>query len=233
MNNVTTPGNLASATGVISGDPQTAAAGIGINSSALGVGNSAQSLRSVSVGFKNTTSATDAMALGTGCTSSAVGGLALGYNAVARIAQTAVINGPQIIRKDNGEAAADWVKFFVGPEMYFLSGEIDLKVVADQTLTLPANMGVFFNEVGIIATDIGTVTTQPTVRFGITGTPAKYLAAVATTTLTASNKRQRYSTLLADDREASMVGGVTVGATTSAGNFRGRLYFKVLAVENE
>jgi hypothetical protein len=205
MNNVATPGNLADATGVISGDPQTFGT-VGINSSAVGVGCNAQALRSHAFGFK----------------------------AIARIIDTVVINGQQIIRKDNGEAAGDWVKYFVGPEVYYLSGEIDLKVIADQTITLPAGMGVFINEVGIIATDIGTVTTQPTVRFGITGTPAKYVAAAVTTALTASNKRQSYQRpLLADDREASLVGGVTVGATTAAGNFLGRFYFKVNATENE
>lgn len=93
--------------------------------------------------------------------------------------------------------------------------EIDLKSVADYTLTVPGKINI--DEVGMLLTTLGgTIVTQPTIRYGIPGTLAKYRAAALTTLLTAVGKRERYTTLLADDAETAVTCGVTVIAAGSS-----------------
>jgi len=220
MNNVYTPGNLNDATGVIGGDPQAVAAYIGINSSALGVGNNAQGLRSSAIGFKSI--------------AEAQGSTAIGDRAHNRVAETTNIAGAIIVRRDSGEALADAHRVFAGAEDIILTDEIDLTAVADHTITLPANCHFWWDECGIILTELtGIITNQPTVRFGINGTPAKYQGATLTTLLTAVLKRERFWMQLgADDGETSLLFGVTVAAVVGT-SMHGRAYFKGMLVEDE
>jgi hypothetical protein len=214
LNNSATPSNLNIATGAIAGDPQAANATIGINSTAVGVANNASALRSVAIGF----------------------------NAQSRIQDCLVAHGPQIAIKDSGEGTTAALKFlyFNGTENYLLSEEIDfLALAADYEIAIPAGIHVWLNEVDVICTAQtgGAVTLQPTVRAGITGTPAKYLAAILTTNLTTSFKRNRYATLAADDGESSGANlsvGVTVpGTLAAAGTYKGRFAIKCVKVEDE
>lgn len=218
MNNVNVPANLNDTTGVIINDPQ-AILNNGKNSSALGVANRATGLRATGVGFKNL--------------ASGIGATAIGDRGIARIENTVNVAGPIIIRKDDGEPIADAFRVFAGAEVLVLTDEIDLTAVADQTITLPAGCHFWWNECGLILTELtGLITSQPTVRFGITGTPAKYVAAVLTTLLTATLKRERFQVLLADDGETSLVAGVTVGAVVGT-SMAGRFFFKGVLVEDE
>lgn len=109
----------------------------------------------------------------------------------------------------------------------FLFPEIDLKTVADYTLAIPSG---FINpdEFGIRLTTLGgTVVTQPTIRFGIPGTLAKYVPAQLTTLLTALGKRERFEGLPVDDEETQVTFGVTVIAAGS-GAIKGTPYVKGL-----
>lgn len=103
--------------------------------------------------------------------------------------------------------------------------EVDLTMPATFVFPLPTGYsGINLNECGIIlTTKAGTITGQPTIEYGITGTNAKYIAAVTTTLLTAVGKRERYTTLAADDRETVPNFTITGGATGSAA-IKGRPY---------
>lgn len=218
MNNALTPGNLDDTTGVISNKPQTNGWNA-INTSAIGIANRTTALRATCLGFKNL--------------ASGVGSTAIGDRGIARIANTVNIAGPIIIRKDDGEPIADAFRVFAGAEVIILTDEINLTAVADQTITLPAGCHFWWSECGIILTELtGIITSQPTIRFGITGTPAKYVAAVITTLLTATLKRERFQVLLQDDGETSLLAGVTVGAVVGT-SMSGRFYFKGVLVEDE
>jgi len=119
-----------------------------------------------------------------------------------------------------------------------------LAAAADYTFTMPAGCKAWIEEVGWIQTalnlDGGALTVQPTVRAGIVGTLAKYLAATPCTLLTAIGKRERYTTLLQDDGESSANSptvGVTVSGTIAGGGgsetYKGRPYIVVRVVEDE
>jgi hypothetical protein len=214
MNNTATPSNLNIATGAIAVGVQVNNATIGINSSALGVGNNAMALRSV----------------------------ALGFNSQSRIQDCLVAHGPQIAIKDSGEGTTAALKFlyFNGTENYLLSEEIDfLAAAADYQIAIPAGIHVWLNEIDVICTAQtgGAVTLEPTVRAGIVGTLAKYWPATLLTLLTTSFKRERNTTLAADDGESSGANlsvGVTVpGALAAAGTYKGRFALKICMIEDE
>jgi len=112
-----------------------------------------------------------------------------------------------------------------------MTKEVDLKAVADQTLTLPTGCKFWIDEMGLIATSINTLTVQPTVHYGITGTPAKHHVAAITTAITAAGKREIETPLVPEDGETSLVAGVTIAATATTA--LGRFYFRGMLVENE
>jgi hypothetical protein len=157
----------------------------------------------------------------------------LGSYAVSRIAYSVNLGGPVIVRKDNGEIAGIAFQTFNGACDFLFTKEVDLKALAAQTISLPAGCHFWVEEVGLILTTLtGTVVTQPTVQFGISGTPAKFLGPTLCTLLTATFKRERFSTLLADDGEITLRAEVTVIAAGSAA-IKGRFYFKGVLVEDE
>jgi len=204
-------------------------------SSAFGYANYVGSNYSNAIGSRNNIAAgyAYATALGDSCDVDANNVNAIGYGASGQVDDTTNLAGALIIRNDDGEVIADAVRVFSGAEIEILTPEIDLTAAAaDYTITLPAGCHFYWTECGIIVSAaVAALVTQPTVRFGITGTPAKYLAAVLTTLLTAQYKRERFETLLADDGETSLLFGVTVSG--AAGALLGRAYFKGVLVEDE
>src|SRR3990167_7221580 len=161
----------------------------------------------------------------------AIGSLALGYLAQTPFATTSNITGANIISAlVASNDAADWMLFNSGMECCIFSDEIDFKTVADQSFTFPAGLRFWPNEVGVTLSRLNTLTTQPTVRFGISGTPAKHVAAVAATLLTALGKRERYTPLTPEDGETSLSAGVTVAAVAT--QMRGHFYWRGLLVRH-
>lgn len=218
MNNALTPANLDNTTGAIVNDPQ-ATNWNAVNSSAFGIANLTSGLRSTGLGFKNV--------------ASGIGATAIGDRGVARIQDTTNIAGPLIIRKDDGEPITDAFRVFAGAEVIIMTDEVNLTAVADQTITLPAGCHFWWSECGIILTELtGVIGSQPTIRMGITGTPAKYVGPVATTLLTATLKRERYDNWQVDDGETSLVAGVTVGAVVGT-SMSGRFFWRGVLVEDE
>ena len=201
------------------------------NTTAIGNGNTSSGSYSTTLGRACTASATSSLAIGGDCLASATSASAIGYKAEARVQKTANICGPQINRRDDGESAGDAFESFCGVEVVLMTKEVDLKAVADQTITLPSGCKFWFDEMGLIATDIDTLTVQPTIRFGITGTPAKQNAAAITTAITAAGKREIETPLVPEDGETSLVAGVTVAATATTA--KGRFWFRGLLIEDE
>lgn len=237
----TASGNYSTAAGynnLASGENATAigrdnTASASYNPTAIGYSNTASGNSSSAIGRGNTASGTygSNSAIGYNNTASADYSSAIGYRAESRVEQTTNICGPQINRKDDGETAGTAFESFCGVEVVLMTKEVDLKVVADHTLTLPSNCKFWLDEIGLIATSIDTLTVQPTIRFGITGTPAKQNAAAITTTITAAGKREIEVPLVPEDGETSLVGGITIAATATTA--KGRFWFKGLLVENE
>jgi hypothetical protein len=215
------------------------------HTSAFGYKNTASGQYSSAVGYTNTASNTYSSAFGynstaSGLRSSAVGytntasghySSAVGYTAIARIVNTTNICGPQIIRKDAGETLAAAFQSFCGVNTVLMWTEVDLKVADDFVITLPAGCHFYPDECGVIVTSATLVTVQPTVRFGNTGTPAKFLAAAITTTAIVQFDRQRFQTLLSAAGEVTLSAGVTIVATATT--MLGRFYMKGLLVEDE
>ena len=143
-------------------------------------------------------------AVGHQCNAPAERSTAIGHGAKTEVPTTTNICGPQIIRKDRGESSDSAFYTFCGAEVILMSKEVDFTTVADQTITLPAGCKFWLDEIGIIATQIEDLTTQPTIRFGITGDLDKHLAATLTTKLTAAGKREKFVPLVPEDGENSL-----------------------------
>jgi hypothetical protein len=212
--------------------------GIGEQSTCIGASVAAQ-YGDVAIGSSY---ASGQFSLAAGYAAYSTGGtsIGLGYNSFARITKTINISGLDCARKDDGQTDY-WLYYgsrtniIYGPEVDFLAAP------ADYTVTVPAGCKAWVEECGWIQTlltlDGGALTVQPTVRFGITGTLAKLLAAVPTTLLTAAGTRERYTTLLTDVGETTLTAGVTIGGTIAGGGagiaYKGRPYWVVRVVENE
>ena len=176
----------------------------------------------------------------------AAGAVALGYNAVVEMngeqsialgtiqvdtEKTCQIGALHAVGKNNRlYTTADAAWAMTAAPSVIMSDVVDLKTVADVTVPIPSGVRFFPDEVGLVIVAATGVTGQPTIRFGITGTLDKLLAATATTGLDAAHKRERFQTLASADGEASLTAGVTVAATGTT--LTGRFYWKGFAVVN-
>lgn len=197
-----------------------------------------------SVKSKNATSAIGnySTSFGNTCIATGTSSLAIGTGAVARLDNMTSLGGPIVNRKDNGENNTNnptdnnHFKFawFSGAMVTLMTEEIDFKTTGSYTISIATGARFYCDSIDVIITTLGgTITAQPFVRAGITGTLAKLLAIVQTTGLTASLfTRQKYDTLLSYVGEADIVAGVTTAATGSS-TIKGRFIFKGYLVENQ
>jgi len=171
-----------------------------------------------------------AVAVGDNANTSAQYANSIGKNSRARIPKTTQVQGTVITRKY--EAALDNQLAYSASVVTIATEEVDLKTIAEFLITIPTGAKFFPDGMDLILTTLGgTVTAQPFVRAGITGTPDKLLAAVQTTALTATlHKRQRYDGLLTEEGEQTLTFGVTTGATGSS-TIKGRAIFRGLLLE--
>ncbi len=210
----------------------TATRGIAIGELAE-AGNSASAL-----GILAIASGTSSVSLGDEATSTALKSNALGYQANARIGETTQINGAIITRKDSGEPLADYFFNFAGAVITLTTPEVSLTAVADTTITIPSGCRFYPDEVDLIVTTVdGSITTQPTIRAGITGTLAQYLAAVITTNIgtgTPLYARERKPTLLTNVGCTTITTGITSGAVLNTATvYKGRFVIKGTLLETE
>ena len=170
-------------------------------------------------------------AIGAAAENTASSGQAIGAAAVNRIQNSTNIAGAQIIRKSDGTADVSPYLYMSGAEVIIMSPVVDLESLATTTVTLPTGVKFFCNEVGVIATTITALVTQPTISWGDTGDHAKFVAAAITTTLTATGARQKRTTILDDSGVTSLTAEVTVQAAGTT--VFGRYYWKGFLVESQ
>ena len=183
-------------------------------------------------------------------------GIAIGYNAyvsgqysmsigtnsnVNRISNSHILSGLSMIAKDNGETAE--LLNFTAQENITFSQEYDFTLaLADNVITIeiPTASTFFVSEVGFIPTSLNTITSNPTIEFGVNTTTDALMTATLTTTQTVK-KRERYNEVLNSTNwvaDAELVGAtvqLTVSVTVAAvaTTFLGRVYFKGMLVEDE
>jgi hypothetical protein len=115
-------------------------------------------------------------------------------------------------------------------EIILFTTSIDLTAIADTDIAVPTGYHFYIDEMGIVCDTIDTMTVQPTISFGITGSTTKHLAAAITTNLTATFKRENYMPLVPDDGETDLNISVTIGATAVA--MTGRAYWTGVLVKD-
>lgn len=200
-------------------------------SSTFGNDNVASGNLSTAIGSKNQASGAKSTASGYYSSAAADGSTASGFYAAARIVNTTNICGPQICRRDDGEAAGKNFHSFCGTQVILRTNEVSLKAAATHTITLPSGCHFFPDECGVNVTSLNTLTIQPTISFGITGSNAALKAAAITTALTAQFSRERFQTLLTAAGQTTLTATVTVGATATT--LLGTFYLKGILIEDE
>lgn len=163
-------------------------------------------------------------------TASAQHSIAIGRNVNNNVQDTVAISATSLIRKD-AAVLPSGTEFRAGSgnEAIVMTKEIDLKTAATTTITVPTGSRFYPNEVGLILTTLtGTITLQPDVSFGITGTNNKFVTQT-TSSLAALYERDVYTSLTTAG-ESSLTFTVNVAATGSA-DIKGRAYFKGMLVE--
>lgn len=204
----------------------------GNQSVALGEGGfiETEGTRAVAIGRNVYAGGPDAIAIGalSDVDYLVAGGFAFGDTAVItdRSMQAAAL--PVVPRANGVEADAAWR--MAGSASVICSAAISLKTLQAYTITLPAGVTFFPEEVGVIVTAASGVTGQPTLQFGITGTAAKFVAATETVGLTAAHARHRFTSLLSSDGAGTLRAEVTVAATGTT--LTGRIYWRGFAVVN-
>lgn len=167
---------------------------------------------------------------------------AFGAFAAARVTKTHNLAGLDTAQHDawNQYTQFDELLSFSARPNVVHGREIDLLATSTVTLTLPAGVHAYVEEVGLICStlslDGGALTTQPTVSFGVTGDNDKHRAAEAMTLLTAAYKRERFTTLLTDDGETSLTMEITSAGVITDGTapaYKARPYWVIRVVEDE
>lgn len=209
-----------------------AAMAAGENSVAVGGMVAAGDKFAVAVGANCSAQAEGSCALGESTLATAFESNALGARAVARVAKTTNIGGPLIVRADTSRASPGvWFQCFSGPEIYLMSGNLDLRHAEDYSFELPAGCRFLIREVGLIVTAYAGVTAQPSIRFGAGGDLAKELAIAQTTLLLGVGWNERYFPATPEQAETVLSFGVTtpaVGTTLDA-----RAWWRGVLIENE
>lgn len=191
-----------------------------------------------------TSGATDAVAIGSGSNVAAgavsgvavgpganisldaVGGIALGVTNVAA-PRTFQVGALYAVPAGNGtEADAAWT--MSAGAAVIMSEPLDLTALGSHTIVIPAGLRFFVDEIGVIVTGAGTVTGQPSMKFGITGDTDKFAAPAATVGLTTTDNRHRITTLDSGDGVTNLRSEITAAATATT--LIGRVYWRGIAV---
>ena len=208
---------------------------------AIGFGTDVNASGGIAIGEHAQTDALNAIGIGINAYGSAENSIGIGTDIRARISTTHAIAGPSIIKHDNAET--DELLHFSGQENILFSQEYDFTLAAADNvviIVIPTGSTFFVSEVGFIPTNVNTITSNPTIEFGINATTDAIMSAVLTTSQTA-RKRERYLPITANTNwttDAENTGATalfTLSVTTAAvaTTFLGRVYFKGMLVEDE
>lgn len=211
------------------------AASAGVDS--VGIGRSATSsgFYSIAIGKSTVANSYHSIAIGTfnsGSGAKAVSAIAIGQYGHARIINSIQVQASSIIRKDEAaviQTTTAAFKWCAGNEAIVFTKEVAIDSgTPSVTLTVPSNSTFYPNEVGVIYTS-GTLTTPPTVSFGITGNTTKFVSATATSVANLYD-RDVFS-VSSTAGESSLVAAVTSAGTGTSS--KARFYFKGLLLENQ
>lgn len=202
---------------------------------AIAIGGGASGSGAIAIGAASGSatgaSGNNSIAIGAGANSEIADSIAIGHGSDARITKTIQLNGTLITKKDSSEA--DFQLNFSSSVVTITTSEVNLKATSDVVITIPAGSRFYPDSVDIIITRLtgAAITVQPTIRAGISGTPAKFIGPTLTTGLTTLFDRQIFDGLLTTAGEATLSAGVTVPATGGTTYF-GRFIFSGKLIEN-
>ncbi len=212
----------------------------GDNSIAISTDGTAVADDVLTIAFGSNSKASNNSAIAFGYFAQAYGNAAnaFGEGAVANINQTTNLSGPLITKKTSALVGANYFNEGAAAVITLTTEEVSLTSIADYTITIPAGAKFYPDEVDLIVTTVdGTITTQPTIRAGITGTLDFYLAAVITADLgtgTPLFARERKQTLLSNMGNSTITAGITIaGVKNTATVYKGRFVFRGLLIESE
>lgn len=196
---------------------------------AIGFNSVAASSGPVALGQQSSATAADSVAIGRNAYATQSASIGLGASARAEVEFTIQTQATSIIRKDSGLVGTNSFIWGAANESVVMTKEISLKTAATTTITVPTNSRFYPTEVGLILTTLGgTITTQPDISFGITGTNNKFVTQT-TSSLNAIYERDAY-TPLTTTGESTLTFTINVAATGSA-DIKSRAYFKGILVE--
>jgi hypothetical protein len=185
--------------------------------------------KAIAIGSPSQADGQYSIAIGTYSSATANESISIGKNSNASVPRTVQIQGVSITKKDSvGINANSVFRDFASNEAIIMTKEINLTATSDTTIQVPTGAKFYPNEVGIIFTS-GTITSAPTISFGITGDTTKFLGATATT-ISNIFDRNKFSSVSANG-ESSLVASIT--SAGSGTNPKGRFYFKGMLVENQ
>ena len=197
----------------------------GFGAIAIGQGADTDGDDAIAIGRSAESKADNAVSIGAVLHSQCEGSVAIGKFSITT-PHVFCVEALPAARKGGTEAGAAWE--MSSAQSVILSDVLDLKTLQTYTIPMPTGVTFYPDEVGVIVTAADTVSGQPTLRFGITGTVDKYLAATATTGLAAGRDRERFATLASSAGATTLRAEVTVAATGTT--LSGRVYWKGMAV---
>lgn len=185
----------------------------GAASVALGQDAEASGENSFALGVAVRAAGADSFALGVGADASYDYSVAFGYGARAPAAGTINLGGLVANKSLSLDYSPElWMRDGAGVSVVIVSCDVRTDVAADYVFSLPSNCKFYVRELGFVIDSVPNPLTQPTVRFGVNGSPTKHLAATACTLLTTAHRRECFLPAATAWRygEISLLGGITV-----------------------
>jgi hypothetical protein len=190
----------------------------------------------VAIGFAAYVAAINGLALGsnTRCESGADNAISIGYAARSRVANTINIAALAIIRKDEiGFTIGNEPRLGSASKSITSSKEIDLTTTGTYTITLPTGSRIKPTDLHLYISSIdGTLTSQPTVQFGISGNNSKLVDPVALTVSDTLHESEEWLALKSRAFEQTITMEVTVASVLDeATEHKARLLVEGIVIE--
>lgn len=212
----------------------------GVQGQSIGWGTSNSGQGGQAIGLISSNTGIQGQSIGGNCTNLGIAGQAIGQLAYNRIDRSTNISGPIFIRKSEQGVTNNFsppittlipYQLLSGSEIIIMTNVFDFTTLTGETISFPANVKMFVDEVGFISTSANTVSVQPEISYGISGNTDFFLTGTTTTGISSSGDRYRQTNLLSSSGVTSLSFEVTSPATATT--LVGRCYFKGFIVENQ
>ena len=182
----------------------------------------------------NVGSNTGAIAIGNNATVTTNNCMAYGVSGSNDVSETMVFNYMSMVHNTSSVGILSG-SAWAGLEVSLASDIIDLTSVATTTITLPANVMIFINQIDIIKLNISDTPTAATIDFGITGNNDAFISGLSfgSSSENTVGFRSINTALLTTDGVTSLVIDVTIGGTVSSGVHEARVVFKGYILRDE